>query len=308
MRLFVLLLLFSTFSFSQVENDKSMIIKNNVKSSFERHCFLNSNSSCTSFYEEYDKRGNSIEWNMGRIGTFYRSFYDKNDNKVLLQWIDKSDTTKINSFSYAYDKNNTLVKDGDVTFKNTYNSKQQLIKQYSLVKSTKEKSTKKTKTINWTNFDKIESEIILTELLEYSEKKLQKKLTSYRVKYNYDVNNNVSKELHFNNDTIVNTIKYKYDSLNRLIEKREHNPERIKGINNLKFNGRKDITELITKISYNKNGSIKEKYAYYSDSCMSLDNHFLYKYFYKSNGLIDNINVYEDNTHVFSISYEYEYY
>ncbi len=276
-----------------------MIIKNKVKSSFEKHCFLNSNSSCTSFYEEYDKRGNSIEWNMGRIGTFYRSFYDKNDNKVLLQWVDKSDTTKIDSFVYAYDKNNTLIKDGDIEYKNTYNSKKQLTKQYSL-----EGILHKTKTLSWTHFGEIESENTLTKRLE----KKEYKISSYCKKYEYDTNNNLSKETHFNNDTITNTIIYKYDTLNRLIEKRERNPERVKSINSHKFNDREDITELITKISYNKNGSIKEKYAYYSDPCMSLDNHFLYKHFYKSNGLIDSINVYEDDIHIFSISYEYEYY
>lgn len=311
MKIFISIILCISFlqnASAQIENDKEQIVKNKVKSSFEKHCFLNSNSSCTSIFEEYDREGNTITWDMGRLGTRYKNIYNTKNQKVLTLWIDKIDPTQIDSIRYAYDKNNQLIKDWEKEFKNTYNKKQQLIRQVHKSQNNEKNSVLETRTIDWTIFDKMESETITTEVLEASEKTKYQKLETYCKKYEYNQDHLLIEEVHYINDTIVNTIVYTYDTLHRLVEKREKDVSRIKNINRMKFGNRKDIDELITKITYNKNGSIKEKFTYFSDPCMSLDNHFLYKHFYQKNGLLERADVYENNTLAFTISYEYEYY
>ncbi len=311
MRIQITFLLFITIVHSisaQIGNNKDVITKNKVKESFEKHCFSGSNSSCTAIWEKYDLKGNSIEWNMGRLGGFTKNFYDKNNNKTLTLWIDKIDSTEIDSIRYTYDKNKELIQDGEETFKNFYDSKKQLVKQISESKNNEKNIVRKTKTIDWTSFGEIKTEIIKTEIIETAKQTEYEKLNVYCKEYEYDQNNNLSKETHYQNDVEINTIVYEYDLSNRLTEKREKNKSRIERINRMKFGNRPDITELVTRIEYNKNGSIKEKYTYFSDPCMSLDNHYLYKHFYLDNGLLERADVYEDDNLVFSISYEYEYY
>lgn len=311
MKIFISIILCTCFlqnASAQIKNDKEQIVKNKVKSSFEKHCFLNSNSSCTSIFEKYDRKGNPIEWDMGRLGTRYRTVYNTKNQKVLTLWIDKIDTTQIDSIRYAYDKNNQLIKDWEKEFENSYNKKQQLIRQVYKSQNHEKNSVIETRIIDWTTFDKMESETITTKVLEDFKKTAYQKLETYCKKYEYDQKNDLIKETHYKNDTITNTILYTYDTVHRLIEKREKNISRIKNLNRMKYGNREDIDELITKISYHKNGSIKEKYTYFSDPCMSLDNHFLYKHFYKKNGLLEKADVYENNVLVFTISYEYEYY
>ncbi len=293
---------------AQTGNDKTLIVKNKVKSSFEKHCFSGSNSSCTTIWEKYDGKGNPIEWNMGRLGSFYRNIYDKKNNKIFTLWVDKIDSTKIDTIAYVYDKSNELIQDGLDTFENFYNQKQQLIKQISESININENIVRETKNIHWTSFDKLKTEITTTRIIEVKKKTDLHKLRVYYKKYVYDVDNNLSKETHFQNDTLTNIIFYNYDSSNRLVKKREENISRIEMINSMKFGKREDISELITKISYHDNGFIKEKYTYFSDPCMGLDNHFLYKHFYLENGLLKSADVYEKGYLVFTISYEYEYY
>ena len=304
----LILLVFTQTITAQIGNDKTIIVKNKVKSSFEKHCFSGSNSGCTAIWEKYDEKGNSIEWNMGRLGSIYRNIYDRKNNKIFTLWVDKTDSTKIDTIAYVYDKRNKIIQEGLDTFENFYNQKQQLIKQVSESININENIVRKTKNIHWTSFDKIKTEITTVKILEVKKKTDLDKLRVYYKKYIYDDDNNLSKETHFHNDTLTNTIFYNYDSSNRLVKKREKDISRIETINSMKFGNREDISELITKISYDDNGFIKEKYTYFSDPCMSLDNHFLYKHFYLENGLLKSVDVYEKDYLVFTISYEYEYY
>ncbi len=293
---------------AQIGNNKDILVKNKVKESFEKHCFSGSNSSCTTIWEKYDLKGNSIEWNMGRLGGFTKNFYDKNNNKILTLWIDKIDETQIDSIPYAYDKNNQLVQDGKESFKNFYDSRKYLIKQISESSNNEKHIVRNTKTIEWTDFGKVKTEIIKTERIESTKQNEYKTLKTYCKAYEYDNENNLTKEVHYQDDIITNTIIYNYDLSNRLTEKREKNIARIKSINSMNFGNRSDITELVTKITYNENGSIKEKYTYFMDPCMSLNNHYLYKHFYLDNGLLERADVYEEDLLVFSITYEYDYY
>ncbi|MCD2258936.1 hypothetical protein [Psychroserpens luteolus] len=294
------------WSFSQVGNDKKIIAKNQLKSSFEKHCFTGSNSGCTSFFKAYDRRGNVIEWNMGRIGTFYRSTYDKNDNKIALQWIDKIDTTDVTLFKYAYDKYGNLIKDEDGVYKNDYDKRGNLIQITSETKNGTNAIKRKTVLQVWSDFNKLLSKTTKIEIISESSQPTLKDL--YVKTYKYDGNQNLIKELHFSNYQVKNTITYSYDNSNRLIEKIEINPSRLEQLNNMTFGHRAPLTAITTRMSYNTNGSIKEKYTYFSDPCMSLDNHFLYKHHYLDNGLLSQVDVYENDEQRFSISYDYEYF
>ncbi|KAB1160516.1 hypothetical protein F7018_01175 [Tenacibaculum aiptasiae] len=306
-KVFILIGFIQTIS-AQIENNKNLILKNKVKESFEIHCFSGSNSSCTSITEKYDRKGNSIEWNMGRLGMIRRNIYNKNNYKILTLYIDKLDSTKIDSIPYIFDKNNQLTQEGENKFENFYNSKKQLIKQITKNHDNKKKIIQKTKTIAWTSFEKVKKETIETLLFETTKPTKYKKLDISYVEYEYDKKKNLIKEIHYKNNVIINTIIYTYDSSNRLIEKREKDIQEIELLNDIKFSKREDINELITKISYNKNGSIKSKYTYFSDPCMGLDDHYLYKHFYLKNGLLKKADVYKKSDLIFTITYQYEYY
>ncbi|WP_291725308.1 hypothetical protein [Bernardetia sp.] len=297
---------------AQVGNEKSIIVRNKVKESFEKHRLTGSNSDCTTIIEKYDKNGNTIEWKMGRMEAVSIGHkYDENDNLILTYWIDKSDNVYYDSTIYRYDQHGTLIQRNEEVFKNTYDSASQLIKQTSKGKNRDGDIIKETKIMDWTSFGKIKTKTIKTEMLDTTNRLDYKVLDTYRKEYEYHKNINIAKEIHYKNDTIINTISYKYDVANRLIDKREKDIEEISNINYMTFRGKnkpKNITELITKISYNKDGSIKEKYTHFFDPCMSLNNHYLFKHFYKKSGLLEKVDVYEEDNLIFTISYEYKYF
>jgi hypothetical protein len=62
-----------------------------------------------------------------------------------------------------------------------------------------------------------------------------------------------------------------------------------------------------TRIEYAENGLIREEYMFVSDPCMSLENHFLFRYFYDERGLRTRADVYEEGDLSFQITYEYEF-
>ncbi|MEN7547263.1 hypothetical protein AAG747_05050 [Rapidithrix thailandica] len=307
-QILILFLAISEITFGQIGNEKDLIVKNNVKSSLERHCFLNTNGSCTTIYEKFDKNGNSIEWNMGRLGIIYRNVFDENDNKIMMLWVGKSDTTQIDTIQYKYDKHNELIQQGITEFENTYDKTGHLIKIVTQSKNIERNIVKTTITRTWTIFGKIDTETNSTEILEVAKKTKCDKFSKARVDYQYDRNQNLTMATYFQADTISKTISYKYDSTNRLIEKIEDDPERADRVNKMGFGNRDEIKLFKTTIQYNPKGQIDELYTYFSDPCMGLDNHFLYKHYYKSNGLLDYADVYENGKLVFTIKYAYEYY
>ena len=308
MKIYITILMCITIQcvFGQVENSKAIIAKNHVKSSFEKHCFPGSNGGCTSFFRAYDQRGNIKEWNMGRLGTLYRSTYDNNDNKITLQWIDKIDTTDVTLFRYSYDRRNNLIKDESGTYKNEYDNEGRLIQITS--ETANEDNTIERKTILnvWSGFNKILTETTKIETIDSDNSKTLEHL--FLKTYDYDENQNLIKERHVSDYEIKNTITYNYDDLNRLIEKVEIDSLRIARLNRMVYGDRAPLEALTTRLTYNTNGSIKETYQYFSDPCMGLDNHFLYKHMYHDNGLLSQVDVYENETLRFSISYDYEYY
>lgn len=308
----ILLLTLSQISFGQIGNDQHLIVKNDVKSSYEKYCFLNSNSSCTVIYEEYDQNGNSVEWDMARLGTIYRNVYDEKNNKVMTLWVDKLDTSRIDIFQYKYDHHNELVLQvisNDTTeFENIYDKNGRLIKIVTQSKNVEGNIVKKTTSRIWTTFNKIQTETTRTEIFEIAKKTEYDKRSGSKIDFKYDQNKNLIKAIYYHADTISKTFSYKYDSDNRLIEEIEDNPIRAGRINRMVFGKRDEIKRFKTTTRYNNLGQIAELYTYFSDPCMSLDNHFLYRHFYKDNGLLDYADVYENDQLIFTIKYEYEYY
>ncbi|AXG69741.1 RHS Repeat protein [Kordia sp. SMS9] len=296
---------------AQVENTKEAIVKNKVKSSEERHCFIGSSGSCTVIYEAYDNRGNIIEWNMGRLGTRYKYQYDQKNRKVATIWIDKSDTTKVDTILFKYDEFDKLVSENNNPYphnsenlKNWYDHKNRLIKQISRSKNHEQDSIISTTILEWTDFDKMKSEYRFSHKLDAENDTLY----THKKIYEYDSYENLTREVHSKNNEVFNTICYEYDASLRLIKKSTDNSNRIKMLNEHKYGNRKDIDVLLTTFTYDSQGRIKEKYTYFSDPCMSLDNHFTYKHFYKKNGLLDYVNVFEEEMLRFTISYKYTFY
>lgn len=299
------------FSHAQVENTKEAIVKNKVKSSTERHCFTGSSGSCTVIYEAYDRRGNMIEWDMGRLGTRYKYIYDHKDRKVATIWVDKIDSTKIDTIRFSHDKHNEIVSEknnpypyNSKNFTNYYDQKNRLTKRLSKSKNHENDSIIKTHIFEWTSFDKIKSEKSFIIKIGQEKDTLYPALTTYE----YDIYENLTREIHYKDNEIVNTICYDYDTSLRLIQKKEYDEKSIEFWNNEYAEYKDRIEYYSTKITYDSKGRIKEKYTYFSDPCMSLDDHFTYKHFYKKNDLLHKVEVSRENKLRFTISYEYSFY
>jgi YD repeat-containing protein len=307
---FILSIIFVHVSSAQVQNTKEAIVQNKVKSLVEKHCFLGSNASCTVFYKSFDKRGNVTKWDMGRLATRYEQMYDQKDRNIATIWIDKMDSTKIDTIYYSYDKHDTLLSEkftaapeNDENFQNLYDQKNRLIQSIGKSVSYENDSIISINLFEWTDFDKIKSK----ESFSYKVGKKQDTRTKYRKIFAYDAQENLIKETHYTDEEITNTIYYTYDAQSRLIEKKEYDTRMIEmGDNKLTDSNNKRY--FLTKISYDTKGRIKEKYTHFSDPCMSLDNHFTFIHQYQANDLIESVEVIEEGKPRFTISYEYTFY
>lgn len=154
--LYFCLFLIYTNGFAQTKNKPEVIAKNNVKACRIKYCGSDGSSGCIVIDTKYDRNGNTIEWDMSRLGTIYRDVYDENNTKIMTLWVDKGDTTNIDTImvspsdavgdtlnerivTYTYDNNGFLIGqynhfedpcmgwDGNYLFKNQY-SKNGLLK------------------------------------------------------------------------------------------------------------------------------------------------------------------------------------
>lgn len=97
LRIFTVSLFFlfcqSSVLYAQLENSKALLRDNKIFSQEEKIC----NSSCTTFYTEYDRRGNMILYNFYRLGSYTVYSYDKEDNMAFYYWVDKIDSTDMDT-------------------------------------------------------------------------------------------------------------------------------------------------------------------------------------------------------------------
>ncbi|MEM6630927.1 MAG: RHS repeat domain-containing protein [Bacteroidota bacterium] len=311
--LLLVLLVPAHFSHAQPKNDKKILIQSKVKSSLERHCFQNSEETCSIIYEVYDRRGNTVEWDMGRLGIRYRSAYDIAGNQILKLWIDKLDTTQIDTFKFLYDQHKHLVEEitpdrSIKAYEHLYDKKGQLIKTISKRMNGVGNIVQETIERQWTHFGKQSKKVSTTLTFEVNHKTEIHTYSRSQVEFDYDLNHNLIQETHYSGDTVSKTITYSYDDQNRLLEKLDDDPYRI-GLMNRRPNLRRESFEVFrTAYTYNEKGQISGLFTYFMDPCMSLDNHFLYKPYYQENGLLSYIDVYEYGKLRFSIEYDYEYY
>ncbi len=296
------------FTYSQVTNTKEAIVKNKVKSSTERYCFTNSSESCTTVYQAYDKRGNTVEWDMQRLGTKYEYVYDSKNRKIAKFWINKSATTKIDTTEYIYDTYNQIISkktpEYNKVYKNSYDEKNRLVKRIYTFTNQDKDSTAEIEIYTWTSFNKIKSEYFFTL------KKGQEKDTLHSTfnSFEYDIYENLTRKIHYKDNKIINTICYDYDTSLRLSEQKEYDDESIEFWNSEYAEYKDRIEYYVTKITYDSKGRIEEKYTYFNDPCMSLDDHFTFKHFYKKNDLLQKIEVIAKDKIMFTISFTYTFY
>ncbi|WP_412985520.1 hypothetical protein [Pontimicrobium sp. IMCC45349] len=304
-KLSVLLFVFLSVSFigfAQEENSQKVIANNKVKEAFIKYSNNSSSSSCRSIVKKYDKKGNEIEFNMQRLGSIYKTVYNDQNDKILHLRIEKNDTTKVDSLFYAYDKFHQLILVNGEKFENTYNDNNQLIRQANVVIGDNGFIYKKTIEKSWTPFNQIKTDLeTLEKIKEVDGRTAYSNLKLTCKEYQYDSEENLISEVHYVDDIAMKSILFEYDSLNRLVEKKVK--ETVRTFDNTEY-----IEEFTTKLSYNRNGKISKKYNYFSDPCMSVEGHFLFKHQYHSNGLLRKVQAFEGNNLVFVITYKYEYY
>ncbi|EDP97595.1 hypothetical protein U8527_04560 [Kordia algicida OT-1] len=101
---------------------------------------------------------------------------------------------------------------------------------------------------------------------------------------------------------------YEYDTFCRLVERREFDKSRLEFWNTEYAQYKKPITYFLTNISYDEKGRINEKYDYFSDPCESMDDHYLFKNFYKSNDLLEKTEIFFRGRRVSTTRYSYTFY
>jgi len=267
----ILLAFFSFFlSHAQATITKKTIINTKVKTITKKEFDNNSNEGCNTIITTYDRRGNIIKWNWERIGSFFEYEYDEKGREIAMLRRSKSDSTDVYVMKTTYDKYGSITSDDSNKFQNFYDEKNRLIKSVTL-----------------------DDKDILTDTFKT---------------YTYDINDQVVKEVHYKKNNIENTILYEYDTSCRLVERREFNKSRLAFRNEEYAAYKKPISYFLTNIKYDEKGRIKEKYQYYSDPCESMDDHYTFKNFYKSNDLLDKTEMFFRGRRISTTEYSYTYY
>lgn len=256
-------------SHAQATLTKETIARNKVKTITEKEFDNNSNEGCNTYFTTYDRNGNLIKWNWQRIGSFFEYEYDEKDREVAMIRKSKYDSTDVHIMRTTYDKHDNITSDYSNKFKNFYDKKNRLIKSVTL-----------------------DDEDVLSNTFKT---------------YKYNTDGNLIKEVHYENNTIENTILNTYDTSCRLVERREYNKSRIEFRNKEYAAYKKPIPYFLTNISYDEKGRIKEKYQYYSDPCESMDDHYLYKNFYTSNDLLEKTELFFRGRRVSTTRYTYTF-
>lgn len=268
--LWILSIFLIQFGYSQVENNKDIIVKNKVKTITEKEFDNNSNDGCNTTITKYDRNGYTIRWSWKRIGSFFEYEYDENGREIAMIRRSKSDSTDVHIMRTTYDKHDNITSDYSNKFENFYDEENRLVKSVLLDDNNVLIDTFKT--------------------------------------YEYDINNQIVKEVHYEKNKVENTILNAYDTSCRLVERREFNKSRIAFRNKEYAAYMNPISYFLTNIRYDEKGRIKEKYQYYSDPCESMDDHYTFKNYYKSNDLLEKTKMFFRGRRILTTEYVYTYY
>lgn len=310
MRFFLLfpILLLCPWCLAQTPDHKDILVQNKVKSVLEQHCFLNSESgSCMITRSTYDRRGNCIEWNMYRMNIIYRDVYNELNEHIMTLWVDKSDTTDIDTIFHHGSGALQTSSDQEVNPQTIYDKQGRLIKSTTESTNTEGNMVRVVKTRTYTDFGKLALTTRTSEIIETTKKSEYTGSTS-QVSYAYDDRQNLILETHLENGEVVQSIRNEYDAQNRLIRKVDDDPRRVKSAIEMDYNGKESLTAFETRINYLENGQIDTYYSYFSDPCLSLGNHFLYKRHYLENSLLDYEDMFEEGRHIMKITHTYTYF
>jgi YD repeat-containing protein len=292
-------------------NPRSFIVKNKVRSCTETICFIGSEGSCSGYYEEYDTRGNVTLSHLRRMGTANKYVYDENDNCIMDIW--DSGPDDCDTVMHVFDDSNQLIKEvnpstSGTTFKYDYNDEGRLVRTVSESENAEGNIVVETLERTWTSFGKMSK---TNRTIEIHEENGQTKFQKQKEKLEeceYDQNGNLIGIFYYEADTVAKKVTFKYDQQNRLVEKIEVDPERARYSNPLKDKDSGNNGYFKTSIEYAPDGRIAALYSYFSDPCMSLENHFLCKYHYLPNGLVEHLDVYEEGVLTLIAKFEYTFY
>jgi YD repeat-containing protein len=293
------------------DNPRGFIVKNKVRSCTETICFIGSEGSCSGYYEEYDTRGNVTLSHLRRMGTANKYVYDENDNCIMDIWDsgpDDRDTVR-----HVFDHNNQLIEEiypstSGITFKYEYNDEGRLVRTVSESENSEGNTVVETVDKILNSLGKPTRQVTTTEIPGAEGQDKFKKHYLELEEYGYDSNGNLISIIYYSADTVAKKVTFKYDQQNRLVEKIEVDPERAKYSNPLKDKDSGNNGYFKTSIEYASDGRIATLYSYFSDPCMNMENHFLYKYNYLPNGLIEHLDVYEEGVLAYTKKFEYAFY
>ncbi|PTX58708.1 hypothetical protein C8N46_11216 [Kordia periserrulae] len=253
---------------AQVSEYTEVLVKNKVKSVTEKMYYNNKKESCSTTHTTYDNKGNCIKWDFERIDSYFEYEYDEKNRCIATIRTSKSDSTDVYVIKKEYDEHGNVSYNHPDAFRNFYDEKNRLVKSVMLDEDS---------------------------------------LTNFYKTFEYDVYDNLIEETHYEKGEMANLICYEYDAQLRLVAEKEFDESRIRFFND-EYANFQPIEYLSTKIMYDAKGRVKEKYQYYSDPCLSLEGHYTFKKFYKSNGLAYKTDMFFKDRRILTIRYTYTFY
>ena len=208
---------------------------------------------------------------MFRLDHYYRSVYDSLQRKVEEQKISKEDTSVIDSTFFAYDQHGNVVKETSVYYYGE--ERNEFVMQYSYEYNDRGLVTKKCQLEE--GEDGKWNEILLNEYI-----------------YKED-GESLDKILQYMDGEVAITEFFQYGEQGLLIRKDIDDPTWFERVNMMKIKPRPDISEQYITYSHNEDNQIIEVYQHFSDSCLSMDDYYAYRYSYLPNGLIEGIEIWE---------------
>lgn len=303
---------------AQVENTQEMIVKNKVKFSRELQCFCDpengeSTGSCTVIYTHYDERGNEVQWDMGRLGTSYKYVFDEANNHIMTLWVEKGNTTQVDTFQYEYDDQDNRTRevyfDELTTTQNTYNAQNQLTQTISERENEDGNIYKETTTFSYTSTGKLSEKISQMELLPITQPTDEGPFSPDRVKHDYSARDLCTRTRYFVGDSLRKTVHFQYDQAGRLVAEVVDEPSRVGKVDDSRYSGHPSQNWRVTAYRYLPTGQIDVKYAHYGDPCMSIDDYFLMKHTYREDGLIRQVDMRsKDRKESLKIGFTYEFF
>lgn len=269
--LFIITMLFTCSLNAQFLEYSEVLAKNKVKSETKKMYFNNKKESCSTTHTTYDRKGNCIKWDFKRIGSYFEYEYDEKNRVIATIRKSKSDSTDVYVMKKEYDEHGNISYNHPNAFRNFYDENNRLIKSVMLEEDS---------------------------------------LTNFYKTFEYDVYDNLIEETHYEKGEMTNLICYEYDAQLRLVVEKEFDESRIRFFNEeyANYENFQPIEYLSTKITYDAKGRVKEKYQYYSDPCLSLEGHYTFKKYYKSNDLLKKTEIFFKNRRIMTMHYTYTFY